>query len=739
MAPTYNSETGPIFGGDPLSGIVAVERSGDRQVRIFRRTASGIVQELDTLSPWLVTTSGIAQTLRDGVEDIEALGGDAHYSSRVRFAGWSGWAATHRVLREEQAPLISFPSPAEQYLIDSGRGCFRGLEFDELRRAQIDIETLGLDPSVADARIVIITATVNGREPLVLRADQLNEAAMIEGLTDWLQAQDPDIIESHNLFNFDLAFLMERARRSNLLLYWGRDGSPVRLANEQRFKAGARTIPFRAAYVYGRHFIDTYQQIQRYDSAGQLDSYALKSVIAALGLGRADRTFVEGAQIADAWQHRRDELVRYAIDDVLDVNALSELTLPTELYQTRILPRSLQSSATGGPGEKINDLLVRAYLMAGQSIPAPGPPQDYPGGYSEVRAVGKFSPVVKCDVESLYPSIMLSDQISPDGDTLGVFLPMLRTLTEQRLHAKHSEQQSGGIERARWNGIQSSFKVLINSFYGYLGYRRAYFNDFAAARRVTLRGQEIVLQIVNDLDSRGALPIEIDTDGVFFQPPPDCLTLRDELALIDDVTRALGNGLRLAHDGRYQGMLSLKLKNYALLEYDGRVILKGSSLRSRREELYLRRFLRDAVSRLLQPEQFGSIRDYYLDTAERVITGQLDADDLSRWETVTDQTHSSGSNRRLADAIGRQRVGERVQVYQRNDGRIALMSEYSDDADQAYLLKRLRDMAERFRPLYVSASDFDHTFPLVTPRTDISALRQTRQATQLDLFSGTQG
>ncbi|MEX1158903.1 MAG: DNA polymerase domain-containing protein [Thermomicrobiales bacterium] len=723
-----------LFGADALPGIVAIERSGDRNVRIFRRVNSGIEQSQAAFSPWLVTTPDFADSLRDGVEDIERLNGNAALSVRVRFSGWSSWFTAHRALRDANAPLVAFGSPVEQYLIDSGQGCFRNMLFDELQRAQIDIETLGLDPTVAEARIIIVTASINGRDPLVLRGDQLSEREMIDALSAWIHAQNPDIIEGHNLFNFDLPFLVERARRSNALLLWGRDGSAVRVANEQRFKAGPRTIPFRAAYVYGRHFIDTYQQIQRYDTAGLLDSYGLKPAIAALGLGRSERIFVEGARISETWRDNRDELIRYAVDDVLDVNALSELTLPTELYQTRILPRGLQSSATGGPGEKINDLFVRAYLAASHSIPMPSPPQEYPGGYSEIRAVGRFAPVVKCDVESLYPSIMLAEQIAPASDTLQTFLPMLRTLTDQRLHAKRSEQRSTGIERARWNGIQASFKVLINSFYGYLGYGRAYFNDYDAARRVTLRGQDIVLRIVDELEKRGAQPIEIDTDGVFFQPPDHLANVDDEQALIETVTESLGAGIRLAHDGRYKGMLSLKLKNYALLEYDGRVILKGSSLRSRREELFLRRFVRDAVARLLQPEQFGSVRDYYLDLAEQISTGQLQPEELSRWETVTEQTHKSESNRRLSHAIGNERVGERIQVYQRSDGLIARLSDYDQNEDKAYLLKRLRDMAERFRPLYPDGFDFDHTFPIVSPRTDLAALRDALQATQLNLF-----
>jgi DNA polymerase elongation subunit (family B) len=221
---------------------------------------------------------------------------------------------------------------------------------------------------------------------------------------------------------------------------------------------------------------------------------------------------------------------------------------------------------------------------------------------------------------------------------------------------------------------------------------------------------------------------------VFFQPPPATAGERDELELVDAVSAHLGAGIRLAHDGRYRGMLSLKLKNYALLDFDGRVFLKGSSLRSRREELYLRRFVTDAVTRLLEPDLHGSIRDYYLDLADAILQGRLGPEEISRTETVTDQTFRSESNRRLAEAVFGERVGERVLVYQRSDGSIARTSTYNGDEDRAYLLKRLRDMAERFRPLYGSDSEFDHTFPVITPRTDTAALRSSEMVSQLSLF-----
>jgi DNA polymerase elongation subunit (family B) len=722
-----------MFGADPTPGIVAIERFGERAVRLYRRDASNVTEDTDAFTPWLITSEQGAEAIATATSVIR-LSGDEALCQRLTFQTWSAWLDASRALRDDGTPLIAFPSAAEQYLIDSGKGLFRGMSFEALRRAQIDIETLGLQPQEERSAIVLIAVAINGQSPTVIRGDEITERDMLLTLTDWIRTHDPDVIEGHNLFNFDLSFLVERARRHNITLTWGRDGSPVRIGNEQRFKAGARTIPYQGAWVYGRHLIDTYQQIQRYDSTGQLESYALKPAIEALGLTRGDRTFVAGQDVADAWIHRREELVRYVCDDVADVNTLSELALPTEFYQARLLPRSFQSVATGGPGEKINDLLIRAYAAQNESIPVPRTPRDYPGGYAELRSVGRFAPVVKCDVESLYPSIMLADAIAPASDRLGVFLPILHRLTDRRLAAKRAELLATGRDRAQWRGIQSSFKVLINSFYGYLGYGRGYFNDFAAAERVTLRGQELVQHVVRELERQDALAIEIDTDGVFFQPPESTTSFDGELELLDRVNATLPERIRLAHDGRYRGMLSLKLKNYALMDFDGRITLKGSSLRSRRDERFLRRFVRDAVVRLLEPGRYGDIRDYYLDTAQQIVSGALTVEDIARWETITDQTFSSESNRRLAGAAGAERVGERLLVYQREDGSVARASAYHDDEDRVYLLRRLRDMAERFRPLFDDASEFDYTFPLVTLRTDLAALRDAQPVVQLGLF-----
>jgi DNA polymerase elongation subunit (family B) len=378
--------------------------------------------------------------------------------------------------------------------------------------------------------------------------------------------------------------------------------------------------------------------------------------------------------------------------------------------------------------------MVRAYIESGASIPLPDRPMPYPGGFTAVRATGVFGPVVNADVESLYPSIMLADGIAPASDRLGVFLPTLRTLTERRLEAKRTAAVSRGADGARWQGIQSSLKVLINSFYGYLGYGRGYFSDFQAATRVTVRGHQVVQQVEDLLTQQGATIIEIDTDGVYFVPPAGHQSADRVDALVDSVSDELGAGIRLATGGLWTRMLSLRLKNYALLDQDGLLTVRGSSLRSRRDEPFLRRFLHDAILGYLDPERYPPPRETYLDLAAKIMRGDLDATSIARIETITERTFVSDANRRLARAVRGERIGERVSVYQRSNGELERVEHYAGDEDRGYLLQRLRAAAERFRPVYDDDAHFDYDFPLVSPGTDIRALRIQDRMSQISLF-----
>jgi DNA polymerase elongation subunit (family B) len=733
--------TNLLYGNDPLSGIVAVEQVGADRVRLYRRDGEEIIAEEAPFRPWLLAERDEPWQALRGAPAIEMLAGDHPLRYLVEFSDWPSYLSAVRTAEDTGERIFRLRSPVEQYLVRGGRTLFKGMAFSDLRRLQIDIETTGFNPRDAESQVIVVALTYGDavEELFTLETD---EAALLARLTERLREIDPDVIEGHNLFNFDLPFLGARAERFGVPLIWGRDGSPVRIGSGQsRFKAGPLTMPYTPAWIHGRHIVDTYQQIQRYDIGGHLSSYGLKQAVEELGLTRPNREFVPGKEIRDVWRHDRDRLLRYALDDVRDVEVLSRLATPTEFYQTQLLPRSFQAVATGGPGEKLNDLMVRAYLMNGHSIPTAQPARGYAGGHAELLETGVFRPVVKCDVESLYPSIMLSEGITSRRDTLGAYLPMLADLTRRRLDAKARSRRSTRAgeeaERAMWEGMQGSFKVLINSFYGYLGYGGGLFNDYDAAERVTLAGQRIVKQVVTNLRARGATPIEVDTDGVYFVPPPHVDSLDVEEAFIDRVAENLPAGIRLGHDGRFAGMLSLRLKTYALLAHDGSMSLKGSALRSRRMEPCFRRFLVVAARRFLQDER-EAVRDDYFLLAERIRNREVTAEEIVQWGMINDQTLAKFP--RLQRLLGRLanpalgRAGGRLEFYERQDGELGLIEEWNHDENTTYLLRRLRDVAERFRDLFASSAEFDAFFPAISPRTDLAAARRQEPAMQLDLF-----
>ncbi|HEY3333176.1 MAG TPA: 3'-5' exonuclease [Capsulimonadaceae bacterium] len=704
-----------LYGADPTLRVVAVEPDlNTNTVALFVRRGDGAVErQTRRFVPWLLTQS---ERHFEG-STTRRLDGDGH-CWRIDFdgGGWQGFLNARRALRDDNAGAFVIMNATKQFCTGEGVTLFKGMVFDDLRRMQIDIETTGLSCYAPDACIIMVAVSDSTGKIDVL-ADT-DERALLQRLIATVREWDPDVIEGHNFFGFDLPYIAARCASHNIPCTLGRDGGPpVAPGLERNVSIGANSRPFTPYYVYGRHIVDTYFAVQRFDIAkGQISSYGLKECARVYGIAPPDRVYLDGRDIAEIYARDPETVIKYAAQDVEETRALAALVTPTEFYQTQMAPDSYQSVAVTGTGEKVNSLLVREYLRQGRAIPMQQPSVGFGGGYTEVRETGVISPVVKADVESLYPSVMLTQRIKPATDTLDIFLPLLSELTKRRLTAKAevSKHATGTTERAYWDGLQNSFKVLINSFYGYIG-GPFHFNDYRAADQVTESGRALVKQIAAELEATGSTVIEIDTDGVYFRPPDDVSGVESETAYIDRVGSVLPAGIRLAHDGRYRAMLSLKIKNYVLEDENGRKIFKGSSLRSRADEKFGRRFLESAVDLLLS----GRIEDLttlYAKTQAAIDAGEFGIDDLTRRERVTAKMLSSDLKKRAADALksSTYKEGDIVQLYQRADRSLALASEYAGDEDREYYAEKLYKFAGRLRDAF-KGDDFDRLFPKPLP------------------------
>ena len=726
VGPTRDAETdGPaqsiLFGWDATERIVSVEVGEDSVTTYLRREDGRLDVERAPVAPWLLTADPRALPGRQAA----TLSGDGALRYLFTFANLSDYHEARRALRDAHVDHYAAASPVRMQLLQSGRTLFKGMSLRDVVRLQLDIETDGLRAQDGDRVLMVALRDSRGWDECIVG----DEEQILRGLVEAVRERDPDVIEGHNIHGFDLPFLLERARRVGIPLAIGRDGSEPRIGAERQFAVGGITRPFQPVFLHGRHVIDTYLAVQRFDWArGELSSYGLKEVARAYGIAAEDRIELPRDEMARLFRDDPDRVRRYAQQDVLETERLAELVTATEFYQTQMVPDNYAAVAVGGAGEKINAILIRAYLHAGYGLPTPQTPRSYAGGYTDVRATGVLERIVKADVESLYPSIMLADGIHPATDTLGCFLPALRELTHRRLDAKARARRADGAERQYWDGLQSSFKVLINSFYGYLGAPGMHFNDPEAAGRVTARGRQIVQQIAEEMERTGSKVIEIDTDGVYFVPPEGVEGQEAEERYVERIGATLPQGIRLAFDGRYKAMVSLKTKNYVLLGYDGLKVFKGASLRSRADEPYGRAFLSDAIDLLLagRRDEIGALyRRYVADLR----AGRIGIRELARRERVTEKTFASAAKQRLADVAASVSVGEYVSVYERADGRLGLADDWERngrDTNVDYYVEKLHKFASRL------SEAFEGDFDRIVPRP--SALR-AEVAGQLDLFA----
>jgi DNA polymerase I len=701
-----------LFGKDPTPYIVAVEPI-DSRIRLFIREGGQLRTVEEPFRPWLLSDMRMEM---DSVHWQE-LKGELQGRRMLKYLavcdGREVFENLRRALRDAHREIIAYGSLARQYLMQSGKTLFKGMTFADLHRVQLDIETTTLTPDQQGARILVIALSDTRGYEALLDGD---EKQILEQLVERIQALDPDVIEGHNLFGFDLPYLAARAQALGVPLRLGRDGSELRFGSPRQCIIGANSRTFTPAFAHGRHLIDTYLSVQRFDiGRGELEGYGLKEVAQQLGIAAPDRIYLEREQIPHLWRTDPETVRRYCLQDVHETRRLADLTLPTEFYQCQMLPDTLQNLATIGTGEKANLMFLRAYLAEGYAVPAPQGAREYPGGYTEVRQVGLIPRIVKADVESLYPSVMLRYGIKPRADHLNVFLPTLERLRRLRLDAKARAKQTQGAESAYWDGLQNSFKILVNSYYGYLG-SPFHFNDYDAAEQVTLTGQELVKQIAAEIERHGGLVVEIDTDGVYFQPPPEVQTEADEIAFVERVGAVLPEGIRLAYDGRYKAMLSLKTKNYVLQGYDGKLTFKGASLRSRADEKFGREFLNSATQWLLNGEPERVVAEYRR-LARAILNGEVDIEQLCRRERVTQK--SKQDSHPLYPLAKRFQIGDYIMVYRKRDGSLGLLEEYAGDEDREHYVDKLYKFAARLEPLF---PDFDAQFP--KPQAIIQAERQ---------------
>lgn len=429
---------------------------------------------------------------------------------------------------------------------------------------------------------------------------------------DFIRAVDPDIIIGYNIVNFDIPYLLDRAKTLGLVKFplWGRIlGSACRTRDTVFSSRAYGTRESKETTIEGRIQLDMMQAIQR---DHKLSSYSLNAVSAHfLGEQKED---VHHSCITDL-QNGNDETRRR-----LAVYCLKDAYLPQRLFDVlkymfnyvemaRVTGVPVSFLLARGQSIKVFSQILRKARSKNMIVPT----MKSQKGTGEVAFEGATvleakqgyydKPIATLDFASLYPSIMMAHNLcyctlltkdvaatldpsqvtrSPLGCFFakaslkkGILPEILEELISARKRAKKDlKEATDPFEKAVLDGRQLALKVSANSVYGFTGATVGKLPCLEISSTVTAFGREMIEQTRNEVLKKyttangyknDATVIYGDTDSVMVkfgvETVEEAMALGEEAA--EFISKTFIKPIKLEFEKVYFPYLLINKKRYA--------------------------------------------------------------------------------------------------------------------------------------------------------------------------------
>jgi DNA polymerase, archaea type len=478
-----------LNGFDLTENIVGFAIESYKSMAIYRRVNSKIVKETRQLKLFAIDNESRSHSSAQ-------LDGEGYYKHAHVFNN----TYNHRQFtREFKETCYSPRNPVENYIIGNGLRMYRNLSIENLVIHSFDIETTGLDPYAPDAKIILITNTVQHTDGTLTRKtfsfdDYEHEGNMLVAWCQWVNEINPDIILGHNIYNFDLPYIETRAKQFGCQLFLGRENKKLEFdVIERKFRLDqGRNLQFKQPNAPGRILVDTLLLTYKWDIGKRLSSYALKKIIAQEKLEQENRVFYDASTIRKNYMIPKEmvKIKAYAEFDADDGLNLFKHIAGAFYASCSFIPMSFQEICVTASGKQIDNIFASTYLCQGHSLPKTSEKNKFQGAIS-FGIPGVYNNAKKIDLKSMYPSIILKYKVyDKRKDPRGYILQFTQELREMRLKYKKLYKETGEQKYSDLDGVAKSF---LNSFYGFFGTSGLLFNSPDCAQFITGQGREILL------------------------------------------------------------------------------------------------------------------------------------------------------------------------------------------------------------------------------------------------------
>ena len=384
-----------------------------------------------------------------------------------------------------------------------------------------------------------------------------SEKEIMEGLTRLVRDEDPDFITGYNIDNFDLPRTLERSEENSnsfseqsSMFGWGR----VPLTNKEiGTKRIGRVFPKRQQNrvwrISGRIPLDAWWQA-RQTLSPQRESLRYVSNLLWPEQGDKQKLDVDASQMDMEWANRPEEVMEYCVrDTILPLDILEKLkSIPRKEALASVSSTTVETASAGTTSQWIDSLVVRLADRNGVAIPmtnrTAGRREQIAGGYVHEVEPGVKNWVAVLDFKSMYPSIMISNNIcsttlirdsnvdsshfvSPitntrylsKGERIGLVPLLLQDLMDSRDKYKKAYSQAlenGDEDEAFLNDqLQYAVKILMNSFYGVFASSFYRFTHEKLGASITDWARYNITEIISNLEKDGYDVVYSDTDSIF--------------------------------------------------------------------------------------------------------------------------------------------------------------------------------------------------------------------------------
>ncbi len=488
-------------------------------------------------------------------------------------------------------------------------------EEQKLKIAAFDLETLspGRFSDPKKDPILMISFAVGNKAVVLSHGKKFSHPAvkcfetekeMIAEFIRLVRESDLDIIVTYNGDSFDFPYLKERANRFGLHLNIAPDETEPRAIKKGKDSA---------VKLHGLQHLDAYRMLlflNRF-AVVSLIKFDLESVAAALFGEKKVKLFSE--QINEIWGSGKglDELADYCKEDSETALRISEQYLPLLVELCKLVRLPLFEVGRGNASLLVEYLLMAKCAKSG-TLTANKPSdqetqqrllQMYKGGYVKEPLPGLHENIAVLDFSSLYPTIIISHNISLETVNCGhaecreknsgpnkqwfcmkkkgMISSILQELFEKRMRIKKQLKQERGKERLLLNARQHALKILMNSFYGYLGYSRSRFYSRECASAITAWGRHYVTEVGAAAEKAGFTVLYSDTDSEFLIIPKG-KSKEDVEKFVEQINKQLPDVMNLEVEGFYKrGIFVTKdsgegaKKKYALIDFDDKLKIVG--------------------------------------------------------------------------------------------------------------------------------------------------------------------